>query len=143
MAVQYQAKGFLIGTAPVKKVGNKVVIGDQPVRFSLKELITAQDTKALFAIQYYDAAAWYFRRLSQLAPVSVQYVEVKEPNRSASCWPRPARRARRLWVFASPHGRNTGRSAIGSPNRSTIAPSCFTRGCTPMLRSCSSFIRSR
>lgn len=76
----YQAKGTLIGTAPVKKVDNKVFIGLQPVRFSLSETIVAQDTKAPFPVQYYDAPARYFRRLSQLAPINVQYVEVDSPN---------------------------------------------------------------
>ena len=40
----------------------------------------AQDTKIPFPVQYYDAAARYFRRLSQLAPINVQYVEVDSPN---------------------------------------------------------------
>lgn len=80
MLLGYQAKGTLIGTAPVKKVDNKVYIGNQPVRFALSETFVAQDTKAPFPLQYYDAPGRYFRRLSRLAPVNVQYVEVDLPN---------------------------------------------------------------
>ncbi len=80
MLLGYQAKGTLIGTAPVKKVGDKVFIGNQPVRFALSETFVAQDTKTPFPLQYYDAPARYFRRLSHLTGINVTYVEVDAPN---------------------------------------------------------------
>lgn len=80
MVLGYQAKGTLVGTAPVKKVDDKVFIGHQPVHFALSETFVAQDTKAPFPLQYYDAPARYFRRLSKLVPLNVQYVEVDAPN---------------------------------------------------------------
>lgn len=72
----YQAKGVLLGTAPVKMLDGRPVLGNQPIRFSLREPIVVEDTKQLFPIQYYDAPARYFRRLSQSIPLNVDYVEV-------------------------------------------------------------------
>jgi hypothetical protein len=76
----YQAPGVLLGTAPVKKIGDKVVVGNQPVKFSLSELIVVEDTKQLYPIQYYDAPARYFRRLHQFVPLKLDYVEVDALN---------------------------------------------------------------
>ena len=72
----YQASGVLLGTAPVKKLDGRAVLGHQPVRFSLREPIVVEDTKQLFPIQYYDAPARYFRRLSQTVPLNADYVDV-------------------------------------------------------------------
>lgn len=76
----YTGKGVLIGTAPVRQQGGKSVIGDQPVRFSLKETIVVEDTDRPFPMQYYDAAARYFRKLSASVPVKTVYVMVEGPN---------------------------------------------------------------
>jgi hypothetical protein len=76
----YQAKGVLLGTAPVKKVEGKAVIGHQPVRFSLQEPIVVEDTKQIFPIQYYDAGARYFRRLNSFVPLKLEFVNIDAPN---------------------------------------------------------------
>ena len=76
----YQAKGVILGTAPVKMVDGKPVIGHQPVRFSLAEPIVVEDTQEPFPIQYYDAGARYFRRLSRSVPVHPDYVLVADIN---------------------------------------------------------------
>ncbi len=76
----YQAPGVLLGTAPVRKIGNNAVIGGQPVKFALSEPIVVEDTKALFPVQYYDAPARYFRRLHQFVPLHLDYVYVDAPN---------------------------------------------------------------
>lgn len=76
----YQAPGVLMGTAPVKQIGNNAVVGGQPVKFALSEPIVVEDTKALFPVQYYDAPARYFRRLHQFVPLNLDYVEVDAPN---------------------------------------------------------------
>ena len=86
MLIGYLGKGTLIGTAPVHRVegvpqiGSGFVIGRQPVRFSLSELIIAEDTTARYPTQYYDAPARYFRRLSTLVPLNVRYVAVDDEN---------------------------------------------------------------
>ena len=72
----YEGTGVVLGTAPVKKVGGKAVLGHQPVRFSLSEPIVVEDTKQIFPIQYYDSAARYFRRLSSVVPLKLEYVNV-------------------------------------------------------------------
>lgn len=86
MLIGYKGKGVLMGTAPVHKVegiqrrGSGFVIGHQPVRFALSELIVAEDTEARYPTQYYDAAARYFRQLSKFVPLNVRYVMVDDEN---------------------------------------------------------------
>ena len=86
MLIGYKGKGTLIGTAPVHRVegvqrtGPGFVIGLQPVRFSLSELIIAEDTAARYPTQYYDAPARYFRQLSRYVPLTVKYVAVDGEN---------------------------------------------------------------
>jgi hypothetical protein len=69
-----------MGTAPIKRVNGIAVIGHQPIRFSLKELIVAEDTVQPYPWQYYDAAARYFRQLSTFVPLHVKYVMVDGEN---------------------------------------------------------------
>jgi hypothetical protein len=78
--IGYRGRGTLIGTAPIKRVNNQVLIGDQPVRFSLSELIVAEDTAQPYPTQYYDAAAKYFRQLSKSVELNVRYVNVSDEN---------------------------------------------------------------
>jgi hypothetical protein len=72
----YEGPGVILGGAPVKRVGESTVVGGQPVRFSLTEPIIVEDTRQLFPLQYYDAGARFFRRLTQAVPMNVEYVEV-------------------------------------------------------------------
>ncbi len=80
LLVGYQGSGVLLGTAPVKRDGDRALIGGQPVRFSLKEIIVAQDTQAALPVAYYDAPARYFRRLNEFVPLAVEYVPVDGSN---------------------------------------------------------------
>jgi hypothetical protein len=80
--IGYKGKGTLIGTAPIHRVegvqrtGAAFVIGLQPVKFLLSELIIAEDTAARYPTQYYDAPARYFRQLSTFVPLNVMFVAV-------------------------------------------------------------------
>jgi hypothetical protein len=123
MLIGYQGKGTLIGTAPVHRVegveqtGTGFVIGRQPVRFSLSELIVAEDTSARYPTQYYDAPARYFRRLSTYVPLQVSYVAVDDENQldrvlhaAASVVAVRIRTEKedamlREWLLQSPHNR--------------------------------------
>lgn len=80
MLLGYQAPGILLGTAPVKKANGKAVIGHQPVGFSVREPIVVEDTRELFPVQYYDAGARYFRRLSESVRLNLDYVNVDAAN---------------------------------------------------------------
>jgi hypothetical protein len=83
MLIGYKGKGTLIGTAPVHRVegaGPGFVIGLQPVKFSLSELIVAEDTAERYPTQYYDAPARYFRQLSTFVPLNIKYVAVDDEN---------------------------------------------------------------
>lgn len=76
----YRAPGVILGTAPVRRAGDTAVLGRQPVRFSLRELIVVQDTLAIYPVQYYDAPARYFRRLSQFVPLNLEFVEINDAD---------------------------------------------------------------
>ena len=76
----YKAPGVILGTAPVKLVDARPVIGGQPVRVSLREPIVVEDSRAPFPVQYYDAPGRYFRRLKIFVPLNVAYVYVDDAN---------------------------------------------------------------
>ncbi len=80
MLLGYDAKGVVMGGAPVRQENGRAVIGDQPVRFDLSEPIVAEDTKDDLPVQYYDTPARYFRRLNSFVKVNVQYVDVNGPD---------------------------------------------------------------
>jgi hypothetical protein len=80
LLVGYEGEGVLLGTAPVKREGDRALVGGQPVRFSLKEIIVAQDSQAPLPAAYYDAPARYFRRLNEFVPLAVEYVPVDGSN---------------------------------------------------------------
>lgn len=123
MLIGYKGKGTLIGTAPVHRVegvqrtGPGFVIGLQPVKFSLSELIIAEDTAARYPTQYYDAPARYFRQLSRYVPLRVKYVAVDDENQldrvlnaAASVVAVRIRTEKedamlREWLLKSPHNR--------------------------------------
>ncbi len=79
----YRAKGTILGTSPLRKSGDKIIAGNQPVRFSLDEKYVAQDTKQPYPLQYYDTPARYFRKLSRMVPLKVDYVMVDGPGQMA------------------------------------------------------------
>jgi hypothetical protein len=76
----HDAPGVILGTAPLQVREGKILLGGQPVRFSLREPFVVQDTKQIFPLQYYDAPARYFRRLAQLAQLDVHYVLVERAD---------------------------------------------------------------
>jgi hypothetical protein len=80
LLIGYKGKGTLVGTAPIKRVSGIPVIGHQPIKFSLAELIVAEDTAQGYPWQYYDAAARYFRQLRKFVPLHVKYVMVDSEN---------------------------------------------------------------
>ncbi|MEB3323233.1 MAG: hypothetical protein VKI81_10470 [Synechococcaceae cyanobacterium] len=80
--IGYVGDGVLIGSGPVRSDRGVAIIGDRPIRFSIDETIVVQDTARTGRFQYYDAAARYFRRLSELAPVRFDVVEVDGSGQS-------------------------------------------------------------
>jgi hypothetical protein len=117
----YDAPGVLIGSAPVRREGDHAVIGDRPVRFELGETIVAEDFKETSPMRYYDAPARYFRALSAIAPLAIDYVIVDGAGQSSRVVARAealsasaiAVRVQtvedaapvRAWLAASPHHR--------------------------------------
>jgi hypothetical protein len=72
----YQGKGVLLGGAPVHVLDGHTFVGGQPIVFSTREWIIVQDTRKAAPVQYYDAPARYFRKLSTYADLRLDYVEV-------------------------------------------------------------------
>jgi hypothetical protein len=79
----YTAAGVLIGSAPVRRVGDRAVIGDRPIRFSLGETFVVEDYPGNGPLRYYDTAARYFRALSAIVPLRVAYVAVDDAGQSS------------------------------------------------------------
>jgi hypothetical protein len=80
LLIGYQGKGTIIGTAPIKGLNGRPVIGHQPVKISLSELIVVEDTKQIYPLQYYDAPSRYFRQLSDSVPLHIKYVTVDQED---------------------------------------------------------------
>jgi hypothetical protein len=79
----YDAPGILIGSAPVRREGDHAVIGDRPIRFAVGETFVVEDFSGNGAMRYYDAPARYFRALSALIPLRVDYVAVDHQGQSS------------------------------------------------------------
>jgi hypothetical protein len=121
LLIGYQAPGVLLGGAPVHKVGDRVVVGRQPVRFALNEAIVVEDNQGGYPYQYYDAPARYFRRLSQFVPLKLHFVKVEFSDQmervleaaerlgatavAVRVATRPENAQLREWLSRSPHHR--------------------------------------
>jgi len=79
----YDAPGVLIGSAPVRREGDRAVIGDRPVTFRLDERFVVEDFREIGPLRYYDAAARYFRALASIVPLDVDYVVVDGAGQSS------------------------------------------------------------
>ena len=78
----HDAPGVLLGSAPVRATEHGAVIGDTPIAFRLDEKIVVEDSVARGVSQYYDAAGRYFRRLSRIVPLRLDYRMVDGPGQS-------------------------------------------------------------
>jgi len=90
--IGYEAPGVLVGSAPIRKEGERAVIGGVPVTFRLDETIVVENADLRGRFQYYDAPARYFRALGALAPLKLEWVSIEAPGQSA----RVVQRARDL-----------------------------------------------
>jgi hypothetical protein len=81
--VGYDAAGALIGSAPVRTTIEGAVIGGRPVTFSTNEMVVVEDTDVAGVLQYYDAAARYFRALGRLVPLKLEPVMVDGAGQAA------------------------------------------------------------
>lgn len=70
----HDAKGVLIGTAPVR--GS--IIGNQPICIDVRELIIVQDISKPYPAQYYDAPTKYFSELNKLVELNLDFVKVDD-----------------------------------------------------------------
>jgi hypothetical protein len=113
----YDAPGVLLGSAPVRREGIRAVIGDRPIRFEVDEQFVAEDFLGTGPLRYYDAAARYFRALSERLPLKVDYVAVDGAGQSE----RVVRRAEALSASAIGVRVQTGEDA--APVRAWLAAS--------------------
>ena len=80
--IGYDAPGVLLGSAPIRRTSGGAVIGDRPISFRMDEVVVVEDTTAKGRAQYYDAPARYFRRLQELHPIELEWVQVEGPGES-------------------------------------------------------------
>lgn len=78
--IGYKGKGILIGTAPVKKVNSEIIIGNQPIKIGLDEIIIVQDINHPYPAQYYDAPKRYFKELEKISgmELNLKIVEIDD-----------------------------------------------------------------
>lgn len=117
----HDAKGVLLGSAPVRQDGDAALIGDRPVLFRTDEVLVVEDSSARGRYQYYDAPARYFRRLSESLELRIEWVEVEGPGESGRVVQRAEERGASViavrveteedygpvaeWLAGSPHRR--------------------------------------
>ncbi len=66
----------MVGSPP-QLVGEKAVLGNRPMRITLKDRIVAvNSTDAAYALWYYQTPASYFEALTQAIPLNVTYVSL-------------------------------------------------------------------
>jgi len=73
----------ILGSPPVKWVGGRIILGDQPIEINLSEKIVVQDVNPTkFAISYYKTPAFYFKQLSKMMqmPLNIEFVEITDFN---------------------------------------------------------------
>ncbi len=74
----YDAPGLILGTAPIRFVAGRTVIGGQPVAIRFGEKIVATDVTQESGPNYHDAPARYFRALTAAGvPLDLRFVDVK------------------------------------------------------------------
>ncbi len=76
MLVGYEGKAMVLGTAPIRKGMYGAIIGNQPVRFSVREPIVVQDIQKDSVARYYDSASRYFKALNAYVPLNLHIVKI-------------------------------------------------------------------
>lgn len=76
------SKADILGSPSIKITYNKAVLGKQPISITKNEKIIAMDIgdSKIYAIQYYDTPARYFKNLEKTIPVNVEYVKITDFN---------------------------------------------------------------
>jgi hypothetical protein len=77
LVLGYEGPGVLLGTAPIRKLGDEVVIGAQPVRFAVDEPIVVTGITHDSVARYYDASQRYFEELARHLPLNLHPVLVE------------------------------------------------------------------
>ncbi|MBN2112188.1 hypothetical protein JW707_03760 [Candidatus Woesearchaeota archaeon] len=71
----------VLGSPPIRRENSSIILGRQPITFSTKEKIVAEDVGDYAKVQsYYDTPARYFRALEKMADLNVEYVSLDEMN---------------------------------------------------------------
>lgn len=73
----------VLGSPPITKHNDSLVLGKQPIRIDLNETIVAEDVLDYAKVQsYYDTPARYFRALEKTAEIKVEYVALTDMNQT-------------------------------------------------------------
>jgi hypothetical protein len=75
----------IVGSPPVEKKGEKVILGARPLQISAKETIIVMNATDLpYAIWYYQTPANYFSTLQSATPLKLEFVQVNGFNQMAN-----------------------------------------------------------
>jgi hypothetical protein len=76
------SKVDVLGSPPIKIENNKAIIGAQQISINKNEKIIVMDidSTSIYAIQYYDTPARYFKNLEQSISLNLEYVEITDFN---------------------------------------------------------------
>ncbi|NWF75584.1 MAG: tetratricopeptide repeat protein [Nitrospirae bacterium] len=79
-----KTKGTIIGSAPIKKLKDGVIIGDQPIVIDINEPIVVSNSFEGYPVQYYDTPLRYFKGLENFLGRSLKIfkVEIKESGKA-------------------------------------------------------------
>jgi len=77
-----EQKAEILGSPPIKVKNNIAIIGDQQISINRYETIIAMDIEKsdIYAIQYYDTPARYFKNLEKSIPLNIEYVKINNFN---------------------------------------------------------------
>ena len=71
-----ETKGTIIGSAPIKKIGDNVIIGNQPIEINIEEPIVVSFSEEGYPIQYYDTPYRYFKALEDYLKIKLRLIPV-------------------------------------------------------------------
>ena len=77
MLLGHDARGRVLGTAPVRPTGDGAEIGNQPVRFAVAEAVVVEDIAEDGAHRYYDSPMRYFKALAAIVPLKIHPVTIR------------------------------------------------------------------
>jgi hypothetical protein len=69
----------ILGSPPIRKEGDYIILGDRPLEFGINETFVAMGVSGeRFALSYYDTPKMYFKQLERFVDLDVHYAVVSD-----------------------------------------------------------------